>query len=118
MRLWTMVASLVIAGVLTSSVFGQEGKKKGRGMPSWKDLVGDKTTLDKATFVAAVTKNAPADKQDKAKSYAGRRWDALAVAAGADKEKTADFVFKSEDDFKAAQAKVRESYKGKKKKSE
>jgi hypothetical protein len=118
MKLWTMVASLVIAGLLTSGVFAQEGKKKGRGMPSWKDLVGDKTTLDKPTFVAAITKDAPADKAEKRKTYAGRMWDSLAVAAGADKDKTADYVFKSEDDFKAAQAKVREAWKAKKKKAE
>jgi hypothetical protein len=113
-----MVASLVIAGLLTSGVFAQEGKKKGRGMPNWKDLVGDKTTLDCPTFVAAVTKNAPADKQEKAKTRAQGMWDRLATAAGAEKGKTADYVFKSEDDFKAAQAKVMEAWKAKKKKAE
>ena len=59
MKLWTMVAGLVIAGVVASSVFAQDAPKRGkRGqLPAWKDLVGDKTTLDKPTFVAALTKN-------------------------------------------------------------
>jgi len=98
-------------------LFAQEGKKRWQP-PTWKDLVGDKTTLDKATYVAAVTKNAPADKAEKAKTRAEGMWNRLAIAAGADKEKTADFVFKSEDDFKAALKKVRESFKKKEKKAE
>jgi len=113
MKLWTMLMSLVIVAVLASGVLAQDkGKKRGPGMPAWKDLVGEKTQLDKPTFVTAVVAKVTDDsKKDRAKTRAEGMWTRLAVAAGADKDKADDYVFKSEDDFKAAQAKVMASFK-------
>jgi predicted trehalose synthase len=59
--------------------------------------------LIKDEYVAAHTKNAPADKQEKAKERAGRMWDRL---AGDKKELT-------EDEYKAAMEKMMKEWKEK-----
>ena len=42
MKLWTMVLGLAIAGVVASSVFAQETKKRGRmQLPSFADAAKD-----------------------------------------------------------------------------
>jgi hypothetical protein len=109
---------LVVAGLVTSTLFAQDApakKGRGRGMVAWADANKD-GKLDKACFVAAATKNVTDEsKKDTAKTRAEGMFDRLAVAAGAADADKAKYVFTSEKDYTDALAKVRASFKGKKK---
>ncbi len=101
MKLWTMLASLAVAGILVSSVFAQDAPKKkgkrGGQPPTYQKLVdaktindGDPVTLEKFTayLVAAVPADAPEGAADRAKSAAPRVFGRIATAAGQDASAT------------------------------
>jgi hypothetical protein len=86
MKLWTMLAGLLVAGVMASGAYAQgEGKKRGEGkrgprqMASFKDMVGsDDGKLTEELFVKARTKNAPEEKKEQATTRAKEMWKRLA----------------------------------------
>jgi hypothetical protein len=110
-----MVAGLVIAGVVASSVFAQDAPKKSRRRGvTYEQAKKADGTVDCASYCAAALKSVTDEsKQEKAKSRAEGMFKRLATAAGAESGKEGEYVFKSEDDFKAAAEKVRASMKGK-----
>jgi hypothetical protein len=99
MRFWTVLLSLVVVAAVAVNASAQDTKKKKGDRPriSFKDMDANSDgKLIKDEYVAAHTKNAPADKQEKAKERAGRMWDRLA----GDKKEL------SEDEYKAAMEKM------------
>jgi len=107
MRFWTVLLSLVVVAAVAVSASAQEKKERKKGdrpRISFKDMDANSDgKLIKDEYVAAHTKNAPADKQEKAKERAGRMWDRL---AGDKKELT-------EDEYKAAMEKMMKEWKEK-----
>jgi hypothetical protein len=108
MRLWTMLASLLVAGVMVSGVFAQEkkeGKKRGpRQVASFKDMAGsDEGKLTEELYVKARTKNAPEDRKEQATTRAKESWKRL---AGDKKELT-------KDEYEAAVKKMMDERKSK-----
>jgi hypothetical protein len=111
MRFWTILASLLVAGVMASGAYAQgEGKKKDRKrgdrpqMASFKDMVGsDDGKLTEELYVKARTKNAPEDRKEQAKKRAEDMWKRI---AGDKKELT-------KDEYEAAMKKLREAMKNK-----
>jgi hypothetical protein len=110
-----MLASLLVAGVMTSGVLAQDAPKKGDGhrharhMPSFKDMVGsDDGKLTEDLFVKGVTKNAPEERKEKATTFAKGMWKRLA----------GDKTELTKDEFQAAVKKMRETWKNKGKKGD
>ena len=106
MRFWTVLLSLVVVAAVAVNASAQDTKKKKGDRPriSFKDMDANSDgKLIKDEYVAAHTKNAPADKQEKAKERAGRMWDRLA----GDKKEL------SEDEYKAAMEKMMKEWKEK-----
>lgn len=106
MRFWTVLLSLVVVAAVAVNASAQDTKKK-RGdhaRMSFADMDANKDgKLIKDEFVAAHTKNAPADQKEKATERAGKMWDRLA----GDKKEL------SEDDYKAAMEKMMKEWKDK-----
>jgi iron(II)-dependent oxidoreductase len=93
MRLWTMLAGLVLAGVLAMSAFAadtatprkEEGKRFAPA--SFKDIAGDAKTLRRAKYIAFRLKAVPEDRQTQART----RVESLAKTIfGAKQELTAE----------------------------
>lgn len=107
MRFWTVLLSLVVVVAVAASASAQEKKEKKRGdhpRASFKDMDANKDgKLIKDEYVAAHTKNAPADHKEKATERAGKRWESLA----GDKKEL------SEDEYKAAVEKMMKEWKEK-----
>ncbi len=96
MKLWTMLAGLVVAGIVTSSLYAQDAPKKGKrggfAPPTVKALQDAKLLKDDSTAVTADILTAyyksklPADADDTAKERAGtmatRIWGRIATASG------------------------------------
>jgi hypothetical protein len=109
MRLWTMLAGLLVAGVMVNSVYAQgEGKKKGEGkrgpMLTFKDIAGsDEGKATEELYVKARTKNASEDKKEAATTRAKAFWKRLA----------GDKAELNKDEYEAAVNKMREEFKSK-----
>ncbi|MGO9110238.1 MAG: hypothetical protein ACLP9L_13515, partial [Thermoguttaceae bacterium] len=91
MKLCTMLAGLVVAGILASSVFAQtpedfsKGKSK-RTQQTFEQMMTGRTgtVLTQDIYVAAVTKNVPKDRKERVKTAAETRFQAIAKAAEVD----------------------------------
>lgn len=110
MRIWTMLLSLVVMVALAVDVSaaGRSGKGGGSRTPmTFAQLAGsDDATLTKDKFVAARTKDAPADQAEQAKTRAEGMWDRLVKAADGKTEL-------KKADYEAAMKKVMEELKSK-----
>ena len=90
MKLWTLLAGLVVAGIVSGSVYAQDKKddtpKKKRGgfMLKWEDfkLADENANLNFAAYSTAAKAKLPADAdQEKAGTRIKARWEALIKAA-------------------------------------
>jgi hypothetical protein len=107
MRLWTVLASLLVVGVLASGVYAQEkkeGKRRGPQAVKFEDADANKDgKLTQDEFCAARMKGVPEDRKEKAKEWVERSWKAI---AGDKKELT-------KDEYEAGLKKMMEQFKNK-----